>query len=675
MNYTRRDLLGVALQYPGVKYRDYSRMLPDFLRRHAEAAYKKRNAALAALTTRASIAARRQWVRQTFWKLAGGELERTPLNARVTGSFERKRYRVEKVVYESRPNFHVPANLYIPLDAQPPYPGVLFQLGHSANGKAYASYQRCCQGLVQLGYLVLAFDPMGQGERIYYPDASGTKTRLRSSDEEHTVPGKQMLLFGDSATRMQVWDSIRSLDYLAAHPLVDAKRLASTGQSGGGTTTMLLAAVDDRLAAAVVCSGNTENLACANFNPPGSTDDAEQNFLNGGPLGFDRWDLLYPLAPKPLLVTVSDKDFYGTYSPSYIENGWEEFQKLRRVYSAMGAADKLAWGGTPLPHSLAYDTRMQTYNWFERWLKGSATKIDREPPTAPEPDEMLWVSKRGNVVSDFGGETPFSMVSKRVPVKQPVSLERLLAVEKRKPEWRTLKRVPGSGIVIEAMEFRTTESVWLPAWLFAPGQEGAGVLVVLDPAGRNSSWMEDGLCQKLAAAGCTVCVPDLRGLGDMQPEFGRGSPRYERGHQDEENYAWASMMLGVPLVGQRVTDLLQVCAALQTRWKRVRVAARGQLTMVAEFAAALDPGIESLYLAGRLESFKSLVERETPNHPFANYVPGILNHTDLPEVRQSISPRRIVTSSDWTFEALLGFDRADKLSQLGQTVRLIGQAV
>src|SRR5436190_18914994 len=216
-------------------------------------------------------------------------------------------------------------------------------MGHTSNGKAADTYQRCCQGLARLGFLVLAFDPMGQGERVYYPDAAHSRTRLASSDAEHTTPGKQMLLVGDTCTRMQVWDAVRSLDYLAAHPLVDPKRLASTGQSGGGTLTMLLAAVDDRLAAAAVSMGNTENFACANFNPPGSTDDAEQNLIGSGPVGFDRWDLLYPLAPKPLLVEVSARDFFGTYSPSYLSSGSEEFSKLEAIYRKLGHASHIAW--------------------------------------------------------------------------------------------------------------------------------------------------------------------------------------------------------------------------------------------------------------------------------------------------------------------------------------------
>ena len=157
---------------PSGLYRDYSRCLPDYLHDLADAAYALRNAEIAKLTTPAAIEARQQWVSETFWKLVGGMPERTPLNPRTIASFERKKYRVEKVVYESQPGFHVSANLYVPTTSKPPYPGVLFQMGHSPNGKAAELYQQCCQGLAELGYVVLAFDPMGQGERTYYPGSS-----------------------------------------------------------------------------------------------------------------------------------------------------------------------------------------------------------------------------------------------------------------------------------------------------------------------------------------------------------------------------------------------------------------------------------------------------------------------------------------------------------------------
>src|ERR1700693_5307701 len=151
----------------------------------------------------------------------GGSAGLTALVPADLFAASRDGYRLEKVVYESRPRVFVTANLYVPSTGKPPYPGVLFQMGHSLLGKGYASYQKCCQGLARLGYLVLAFDPMGQGERIYYPDASGHSTLRTSADDEHSHPGKQMLLVGDTASQFQLWDAVRSVDYLASQPLVE----------------------------------------------------------------------------------------------------------------------------------------------------------------------------------------------------------------------------------------------------------------------------------------------------------------------------------------------------------------------------------------------------------------------------------------------------------------------
>ena len=632
---------------PSIIYRDYSRCLPDYLRDLAERAYQSRNRAISSLSTPAAIRERQQWVTETFWNLVGGMPERTPLNARTVGAFERPGYRVEKVVYESQPNFHISGNLYIPTVGRPPFPGVLYQMGHTTNGKGDGTYQRCCQTLAGLGYIVLGFDPMGQGERTYYPGPVPSQSRL-GADEEHTYPGRQMLLKGITSTRLQTWDSVRSLDYLASHPLVDPKRLASTGQSGGGTTTMLLAAVDDRLAAAVVSSGNTENVACAHFNPPGATDDAEQDLVASGPVGFDRWDLLYPIAPKPLLIMVSQRDFFGTYSPNYLSSGIEEFEKLQHVYRRLGHVDRISWFSTPLPHGFSYDLRMQMYNWFARWLKGEPRPLAEEPVVPPESEETLFVSANGSVVQSFHGETPFTLNRKRSLTKTPIDLARLLGIDDpgAGASAITVGRASYHQTVVEAVEFPAAPKVWVPGWLYQPkaNDPSKPLVIVLEPGGRNA-WQESGLYNRMATEGCVVCAPDLRGIGDMTPEFSRGAARHARPHNSEEDYAWSSLILGKPLAGQRVTDILSIVRGLLTRpdfaRRPVILAARGVLTVPAQFAAALERAIGGLYLAEGLISFRSIVETEVYNYPLGNFVPNLLAHTDLPELVVSIAPRRV----------------------------------
>jgi dienelactone hydrolase len=656
---TRRGLLifgagAFAARAARVNYREYSRCLPEYLAALARDAYERRNAAIQKLTTRDAIQARQHWVRETFWELAGGIPERTPLNQRATGAFDRDGYRVEKIVYESRPGFHITANLYVPATGRPPYPGVLFQMGHSPNGKAAESYQKCCQGLARLGYIVLAFDPMGQGERTYYPRKNGVLTRLDSADTEHTLPGRQLLLAGTTATQVQVWDAVRSLDVLAAHPQVDPARLASTGQSGGGTLTMLLAAVDDRLAAAAVASGNTENFACADFDPPGSTDDAEQNLIGSGPVAFDRWDLLHPLAPKPLLILASAHDSFGTYSPTYLSSGREEFEKLRRVYEALASGDRIQWIETPMPHGMTYFLRTRIYNWFERWLHGRADSEVAEPPVKPERDEILWAGPSGNTVRDFGSRTAVMLARDAANTKTPgrvsaAIIERLLALEK--PPGSPLVevgRVPSEHADIVSIEVPAAPGVFAPAFLFVPraAVKNKPVLLLLEPRGRVARWGEGGLCHQLAAAGIPVCAIDVRGIGDLSPEVGRGNRFYTIPHSAEEEYAWASLIFGKPLLGQRVTDLLAFVRAFDsmdvTRGRRIVVVASDSLTVPALFAAALEPRIESTYLAEGLVSFQSILDVEEYKHPTVNFLRGVLQILDLRDLAAMAAPRRVV---------------------------------
>jgi cephalosporin-C deacetylase-like acetyl esterase len=643
-------MLASALALPALRAqtgdREYARCLPDYLAALAADAYARRNKRIAALKTAATVRDYQAWTRRTFTELVGPLPERTPLNAHTVGAFERDRYRVEKLVYESRPDLIVTANLYLPKSGTARYPGVLFQMGHSAPGKAYPLYQRCCQGLVQLGYVVLAFDPIGQGERT---SRTGSP---RSPTQEHTALGRQMLPIGETATGALLWDAMRSLDVLASHPQVDPKRLASTGQSGGGTLTMILAAMDDRLAAAAVSSGNTENFAVTPFLAPGSSDDAEQDLIGSGPLAFDRWDMLWPIAPKPLLVATSGHDYFGTYSPNYERSGLEEFEKLKAAYKMLGAADKIDYFEEPLPHALSYPMRMAVYNWFEQHLNGRAQPLAEEPPTNPEPEETL--------ACGVTGKSPATLVAARARAistpSQPADLRKLLGMDLAPPVSRLDVRgkTQYRNCYVQATEAKTAEQVWAPSWLFLPKRPWTRMLLLIEPNGRNGAWHEEELYDQLATAGIAVCVPDVRGVGDLEPQFSPGSVGYARGHATEEQYAFASLILGRSLLGQRTTDILAYVRALSAAYpgKELVLAAREKMTVPALCAAALETKVGKVYLARHMMSWRNVAEAETSAVPTANLVPGAILLTDLPEIARSIAPRQVVMGTAWSLEAL-----------------------
>lgn len=165
----------------------------------------------------------------------------------MVGTLDRGDYRVEKIVFESRPAFFVTANLYLPKSGRPPYPAILFPLGHERGAKAHQAWQRCLAGLARRGFAALAWDPLGQGERIQMYDEDLHDSKLRGSTVEHTVIGMQCLLTGTHLAQYTIWDGIRALDYLLSRPEVDARRVGCTGNSGGGTHTAYLAGLDNRI--------------------------------------------------------------------------------------------------------------------------------------------------------------------------------------------------------------------------------------------------------------------------------------------------------------------------------------------------------------------------------------------------------------------------------------------
>src|SRR5262249_57001825 len=76
--------------------------------------------------------------------------------------------------------------------------------------------------------------------------------------------------------------------------------------------------------------------------------------------------------------------------------------------------------------------------------------------------------------------------------------------------------------------------------------------------------------------------------------------------------------------------------------RRLVIAARGTATVPALCAAVLDQSVDVFYLAGGLSSFRSIAETENYAHPFGNFVPHWLEHTDLPDLARSLAPPRVV---------------------------------
>src|SRR5262245_36910092 len=130
----------------------FPRMVQEFFVDRVRQIERNSLAAKAALKTKADA---EQYVRDVQEKIRqcfGPEPERTLLNAKVTGAIERDGYKIEKVIFESRPAFYVTANLYVPTNRKDPLPGVVGSCGHSVNGKANEAYQSFAQGLARMGY-------------------------------------------------------------------------------------------------------------------------------------------------------------------------------------------------------------------------------------------------------------------------------------------------------------------------------------------------------------------------------------------------------------------------------------------------------------------------------------------------------------------------------------------
>jgi len=653
---------GVDLLPPGTSLPDYSRDLVNYLVRVTAEARERRQKVIRGIATREQAVERQKSVVKELWSMLGGPLERGPLNPRVTGIVPRAGYRIEKVVFESRPRLYVTANLYVP-DQPGRRPAILGPLGHSLPGKAWHTYQKLFANLARKGYVVLAYDPFGQGERIEYPGATPGLTALGGGGTaEHEYAGRRLILLGANFGLFRTWDGVRGIDYLLTRPEVDPEKIGCCGQSGGATLTQFLAALDDRIKVAVVSEGNTENLAHENVEPPGSADDAEQNVVPGLSRGIDRADLLYAFAPKPLLMTVTLHDAGHTYSPEYVASGLDLLGEYKQVYGLFGAADRVALQATAQAHGYVYEMRRATYTWFNRWFEMSDAGDD-EASQAVEADDVLYVTPTGFVTTSFGGETALSLTRHlAASIKTPSTLSArdvrarirsVLAVEAAPadaPSSRVLGRIRKPGYRAEYFELTSDREIRIPGWLLTPDQAAASTPTVLY-LGEGSAWgsvAEEAFAERLCArAGCRVAAIDVRGRGDLSIAYPERGRFYFPNRITNEGYlTWFTLWLGKPVLGGQVFDVLRTLDYLRSRpdlsGGDISLMGDGPHGVLALYAGALDERVRRVALRQTITDYRSLAVAERYSQPFGIYAYGMLKEFDLPQVASALAPRPLL---------------------------------
>jgi cephalosporin-C deacetylase-like acetyl esterase len=651
---------GVELKVDTTALPDYSRDLERYLIRVANDARERRKRAVNAISTRQQVLDRQKSVVAELWKMLGGPLDRTPLNARVIGTVERPGYRIERLTFESRPRLYVTANLYVPAGTGR-RPGILGPLGHSANGKAWPSYQKLFSNLARKGYVVLAYDPFGQGERIEYPGSRPGQSELGGGTSEHEYSGRRLILLGANFGLFRAWDGIRGIDYLLTRAEVDPDRIGCCGQSGGGTLTQFLAALDSRIRVAVVSMGNTENLAQENVEPPGSADDAEQNIVPALARGIDRADLLYAFAPKPLLMGITLHDAGHTYSPEYVSGSHDLLDEYKRAYGLLGAADRVALQATTVSHGYVYEMRRATYAWFNRWFDVKNVDDD-ETSQAVESEASLYVTPTGFVKTSFGGETALSVTRQMADeIHTPSSLSAddvrarirtVLGIEETPSAAiaaRILATIRKPGYRAEQFEFTSDREIRTPGWLLTPDNAGSSTptLLYVGEAAAWSSVAEDAFAERLCGkGGCRVAVIDVRGRGDCAIAYPpRGRFYFPNRIPNESYLAWFTLMLGRPLLGGQVYDTLRALDYLRSRpdvGGAISLVGDGAHGVIALYAAALDARTRGVALRQTVTDYRSLAVAERYSQPFGIYLYGVLREFDLPDVARAVGPRPVL---------------------------------
>jgi dienelactone hydrolase/pimeloyl-ACP methyl ester carboxylesterase len=611
----------------------------------------------AALKTKQGAEAYVEAVQQKIQRSFGPWPERTPLHPRITGVVERDQYRIEKVIFESRPNFLVTANLYIPKGRDFPLPGVVGTCGHSTNGKASEFYQAFSQGLARQGYVVLIYDPISQGERLQYVNDQ-LKSEIGVGVREHLYAGNQQFLVGEFLGSWRAWDGIRALDYLLTRDEVDPNHLGVTGNSGGGTMTTWLCGVERRWTmGAPSCFVTTFRRNCENELPA----DTEQCPPRALALGLDHSDWLAAMAPKPIIILAKEKDFFD------VRGSEETYRRLRHLYGLLDAKDNIGFFAGPTGHGYSQENREAMYRWFNRAT--GISDAQSEPDLVIEKDETLYCTPNGQVceldsrpIYDFTKAASQALAQERsgnltLPQLQQHIRQTLRLSESRpasrdphyrvlrnwrsrrypKPRWTTyvVETEPG----ISAIVYRLGDEQLLSR----PQAETKRAILYVAHLSSDAELRSEPLVRELieTESDATLYTVDVRGIGESRPDT-CDENSYFSVYGSDYFYAIHSIMLDRPYIGQRTYDVLRVLDWLKgIGYEEIHLVGKGWGALPATFAAVLSDKVTQVALKNALTSYTELAESRNYQWPLSTLVPGILKTFDLPDCYRVLEPRQL----------------------------------
>jgi dienelactone hydrolase len=629
-------------------YGETSNLLYKHLCNTAFEQLESRRIAVGKLRTAAEWKKRQTEAKSKIRKIVGNFPEKTPLNAVVTGVIDRGDYSVEKLYFESRPGFFVTAALFVPKGSTGRKPAIVYCSGHSENGFRSKVYQSTIINYVKKGFVVLAFDPIGQGERIQYFDRDQKK--IFGPTHEHSYPGAQSFVTGISPANYFIWDGIRAVDYLISRKEVDPLRIGITGRSGGGTQATYIAAMDDRiLASAPECYLTTFDKLLRSEGP----QDAEQVLMDGIKEGIDLADFVQVRAPKPTLIITTTRDMFS------IQGARDVFTESRRAFQVLGQGDNIRMVEDDDVHASTKKNREAAYAFFQKFLNNPGDAGDQEVEIFT--DAALYATPTGNVYNSLKGESLFSLNQSATATRlaerdllrksDPGSVKKIrqdaiTATGYQKP--RATTDVIFSGrhnrdhYNIEKYLVRGAGDYYLPVLWFKPETGNGKAILLMDEKGKQLASPKGEIADRLALAGYEVIVPDLSGAGELKTELKGGDSRIQN---VSLNIWFAGVLTRKSLVAVRAEEIDILSGFVKNRSTPTSLSALGVGTFTSDVlhAAVIQNSFKEIVLLNPLTSYGSITaERNYKTKFIPSAVAGASKSYDLPDLLTVLAPSRVL---------------------------------